>query len=85
MGNMSVVLYDLEIERGAVVGPLVAVKGETLASGKRWHGIPTVRATEPGQQRGGTGTGGSQRRPAGEYTDRVCARDDDLASLDGDR
>jgi non-ribosomal peptide synthetase-like protein len=51
VGNMSVVLYDSEIERGAAVGPLsLLMKGETLASGTRWHGIPTVRATAPEQQ-----------------------------------
>ena len=83
VGNMSVVLYDSEIERGAVVGPLsLLMKGETLASGTRWHGIPTVQATQPRQQ---PGTGGGQRRPAGGCTDKVCARDGDLASLGGDR
>ena len=52
VGNMIVVLYDSEIERGAVVGPLsLLMKGETLTSGTRWHGIPTVRAPEPTQQR----------------------------------
>ena len=62
---MSVVLYDSEIERGAVVGPLsLLMKGETLASGTRWHGIPTVQAAaEPAQQPGGTG-GGSDNQPA---------------------
>ena len=45
VGNMGVVLYDSEMQRGAVVGPLsLLMKGETLASGTRWHGIPTVRA-----------------------------------------
>jgi non-ribosomal peptide synthetase-like protein len=62
VGNMSVVLYDSEIARGAVVGPLsLLMKGETLASGTRWHGIPTVRAT---QQRGGSARLG---RPAAEH------------------
>ena len=49
VGNMGVVLYDSEMQRGAVVGPLsLLMKGETLASGTRWHGIPTVRA--PGRR-----------------------------------
>jgi non-ribosomal peptide synthetase-like protein len=85
VGNMSVVLYDSEIERGAVVGPLsLLMKGETLASGTRWHGIPTVQAAaEPAQQPGGTG--GGQRQPAGDGTGQACARDGDLVSLDDDR
>jgi non-ribosomal peptide synthetase-like protein len=85
VGNMSVVLYDSEIERGAVVGPLsLLMKGETLASGTRWHGIPTVQATaEPAQQPGGTG--GGQRQPAGDGTGHARARDGDLVSLDDDR
>ncbi|MFB9907644.1 Pls/PosA family non-ribosomal peptide synthetase [Allokutzneria oryzae] len=48
VGNMSVVLYDSEIERGAVVGPLsLLMKGETLRPGTRWHGIPTLQVTAP--------------------------------------
>jgi non-ribosomal peptide synthetase-like protein len=55
VGNMTVVLYDSEIEPGVVVGPLsLLMKGETLAAGTRWHGIPTQevrpvlpRATRP--------------------------------------
>ncbi len=43
VGNMTVVLYDSEIEDGAAVGPLsLVMKGETLARQTRWHGIPTV-------------------------------------------
>jgi non-ribosomal peptide synthetase-like protein len=45
VGNMSVVLYDSEIESGATVGPLsLLMKGERLPGGTRWHGIPTMRA-----------------------------------------
>ncbi|WP_020665970.1 Pls/PosA family non-ribosomal peptide synthetase [Amycolatopsis nigrescens] len=45
VGNMSVVLYDTEIEPGAVVGPLsLLMKGETLRPRTRWHGIPTQPA-----------------------------------------
>ena len=82
VGNMSVVLYDSAIERGAVVGPLsLLMKGETLASGTRWHGIPTVQAPDRGQQRCGTG---GQWRPVDGCTDKVRARESDLVSLDGD-
>jgi carbonic anhydrase/acetyltransferase-like protein (isoleucine patch superfamily) len=42
IGNMTVVLYDTVIERGAVIGPLsLLMKGETLVEGTRWRGIPT--------------------------------------------
>jgi non-ribosomal peptide synthetase-like protein len=45
VGNMSVLLYDTTMERGAVVGPLsLLMKGETLAAGSRWQGIPTEPA-----------------------------------------
>lgn len=47
---MTVLLYDSVIEDGVTVGPLsLVMKGETLAAGTRWHGIPTLRddATRP--------------------------------------
>jgi non-ribosomal peptide synthetase-like protein len=41
VGNMSVVLYDSEMQRGAVLGPLsLLMKGETLPAATRWSGIP---------------------------------------------
>jgi non-ribosomal peptide synthetase-like protein len=44
VGNMAVVLYDAVMEPGARLGPLsLLMKGETLAKGSRWHGIPIVR------------------------------------------
>jgi non-ribosomal peptide synthetase-like protein len=49
IGNMSVVLYDTHVEEGAVLGPLsLLMKGETMPSGARWSGIPTVRARQAG-------------------------------------
>ncbi len=46
IGNMSVILYDSHMERGAVVGPLsLLMKGETLKEGTHWHGIPTMPAS----------------------------------------
>lgn len=45
IGNMSVVLYDTQMESGAVLGPLsLLMKGEMMPQGCRWHGIPTVQA-----------------------------------------
>jgi non-ribosomal peptide synthetase-like protein len=45
VGNMAVVLYDSEMQRGSSIGPLsLLMKGETLAPRTSWHGIPTVRA-----------------------------------------
>src|SRR5262249_52856913 len=44
VGNMAVVLYDSEMQEGAVLGPLsLLMKGETLAPHERWHGIPCAR------------------------------------------
>lgn len=44
VGNMSVVLYDTRMEKGAVLGSLsLLMKGETMPTGSRWHGIPTVQ------------------------------------------
>ena len=42
VGNMSVVLYDTEMRRGASIGPLsLLMKGETVYPFTRWIGIPT--------------------------------------------
>jgi non-ribosomal peptide synthetase-like protein len=42
VGNMSVVLYDTEMQQGASIGPLsLLMKGETLPPFSRWIGIPT--------------------------------------------
>ena len=41
VGPMSVVLYDSEMEEGAVLGGLsLLMKGETLPAGTRWSGSP---------------------------------------------
>jgi non-ribosomal peptide synthetase-like protein len=41
VGNMAVVLYDSDMQEGAVLGPLsLLMKGESLAPSRRWHGIP---------------------------------------------
>ena len=48
VGNMAVVLYDSEMQRGASLGPLsLLMKGETLAPRTAWHGIPTTQARQP--------------------------------------
>ena len=45
VGNMSVVLYDTEMQRGSSIGPLsLLMKGETLPPFTRWLGIPTSRS-----------------------------------------
>jgi non-ribosomal peptide synthetase-like protein len=42
VGNLAVLLYDTEMKTGAKLGPLsLLMKGETLPSFTRWHGIPT--------------------------------------------
>jgi non-ribosomal peptide synthetase-like protein len=42
VGNMAVILYDTEMQPGSTVGPLsLLMKGETVPSSSRWHGIPT--------------------------------------------
>jgi non-ribosomal peptide synthetase-like protein len=42
VGNMSVVLYDTEMERGASISSLsLLMKGETLPPNTKWIGIPT--------------------------------------------
>ncbi len=44
VGNMAVVLYDTEMQRASLLGPLsLLMKGENLAPLGRWHGIPTVQ------------------------------------------
>jgi non-ribosomal peptide synthetase-like protein len=44
IGNMSVVLYDSEVRRGAVIGPLsLVMKGEAIEERTWWQGIPTSR------------------------------------------
>ncbi|MBN2296561.1 MAG: amino acid adenylation domain-containing protein [Pirellulales bacterium] len=49
VGNMSVVLYDTEMEAGATIGPLsLLMKGETLPQSSRWLGIPTSPDTASG-------------------------------------
>jgi len=41
VGPRAVVLYDAELGAGASLGPLsLAMKGEALPPGSRWHGIP---------------------------------------------
>lgn len=48
VGNMSVILYDSRMARRAVLGPLsLLMKGETLAEGTRWHGIPAMPVRAP--------------------------------------
>jgi non-ribosomal peptide synthetase-like protein len=48
VGNMTIVLYDTEMKSGSSIGPLsLLMKGETLASGTRWIGIPTAQAAPP--------------------------------------
>lgn len=48
VGNMTVLLYDSVIEDDVSVGPLsLVMKGETLAAGTRWHGIPIARDDTP--------------------------------------
>jgi non-ribosomal peptide synthetase-like protein len=42
VGNMSIVLYATEMQRGSCLGPLsLLTKGETLPPASRWHGVPT--------------------------------------------
>jgi non-ribosomal peptide synthetase-like protein len=42
VGNMSVVLYDTEMQEGSSIGSLsLLMKGETVAPNTRWLGIPT--------------------------------------------
>ncbi len=46
VGNMSVVLYDTEMQQGASIGPLsLLMKGETISPFTRWIGIPTSALT----------------------------------------
>jgi len=42
VGNMAAVLYDTEMQKGSVLGPLsLLMKGEILPPYSRWYGIPT--------------------------------------------
>jgi non-ribosomal peptide synthetase-like protein len=42
IGNMAVVLYDTEMQKGTNLAPLsLVMKGETLTPFTRWHGIPS--------------------------------------------
>ena len=55
VGNMSVILYDTDMQKGAAIGPLsLLMKGETLPPLSRWLGIPTSegasRATDGKRQ-----------------------------------
>ncbi len=44
VGNMSVVLYDSVMQKGAVLGSLsLLMKAEVMPARARWHGIPTVQ------------------------------------------
>lgn len=44
VGNMAVVLYDTQMKAGSSIGPLsLLMKGETLAPGTQWIGIPTAQ------------------------------------------
>jgi non-ribosomal peptide synthetase-like protein len=48
VGNMSVVLYDTEMKRGASIEPLsLLMKGETLPAHTRWIGLPTRQMRGP--------------------------------------
>lgn len=48
VGNMAVILYDSELQEGAMLGPLsLLMKGETLAKTERWHGIPCTQQHAP--------------------------------------
>jgi non-ribosomal peptide synthetase-like protein len=41
VGARSVVLYDATVGRDSTLGPLsLVMKGESLAAGTHWHGIP---------------------------------------------
>jgi non-ribosomal peptide synthetase-like protein len=42
VGNMAIVLYDTDVQAETCIAPLsLLMKGETLARGTRWYGIPT--------------------------------------------
>ena len=44
IGNMSVVLYDTNIQEGAIIDPLsLVMKGETIPAHTRWQGIPVQK------------------------------------------
>jgi non-ribosomal peptide synthetase-like protein len=59
VGNMTVVLYDTAVGRGAAIGPLsLLMKGETLTAGSRWQGIPTERVAAGAVREAGERVGG---------------------------
>jgi non-ribosomal peptide synthetase-like protein len=77
VGAMAVVLYDSEMKQGATLGPLsLLMKGETLATGTAWHGIPTVRAVPPS-----VGWSPCQNGLSPEHTLSVGMRTEFAASL----
>jgi non-ribosomal peptide synthetase-like protein len=48
VGNMAVVLYDSEMGARSMLGSLsLLMKGESLAEGTRWHGIPCMPCMPP--------------------------------------
>jgi non-ribosomal peptide synthetase-like protein len=48
VGNMAIVLYSTEMQRGSWLGPLsVLMKGETLPPMSRWRGIPSEPMARP--------------------------------------
>jgi monoamine oxidase/carbonic anhydrase/acetyltransferase-like protein (isoleucine patch superfamily)/SAM-dependent methyltransferase len=52
VGNMAIVLYDTKMGLGSTLAPLsVLMKGETLPSLARWHGVPA----QPDRPRPGDG------------------------------
>ena len=52
VGNMAVVLYDSEMQRGAKLGALsLLMKGESLAPRTSWYGIPTVQSRTASENR----------------------------------
>ena len=45
VGNMSIVLYDSEIQKGTNVGPLsLVMKGDNLPKDTNWIGIPISKS-----------------------------------------
>ena len=45
IGNMSVVLYDSQMQERATLGPLsLLMKGEVMPPDSRWHGIPVAQS-----------------------------------------
>ncbi|QEG32949.1 Pls/PosA family non-ribosomal peptide synthetase [Bythopirellula goksoeyrii] len=49
VGNMSIVLYDSEMQQGSSIGPLsLLMKGDSLPEKTRWIGIPINQLRDPG-------------------------------------